>query len=383
MIRLILLFFLLFGFFVHAEQSSVEVILDKPDVKEAIQLAVNQVSFELMGKFIAPTKLEEQKKALQKVISTYSNRYILYTKTSKPKKQKDNSFLINVTVGFSEANLKKILLAENLFYSSSFNLRILPVILFEDRVEREAYSWLVNRNNNLEFIKEKAGLFYNKMQDKLLSYGFYLMNPEFANLKSFVPEELRLKRPKKKDIFELARFFKSHLVLIGVVKLRESARESVFNLKIDMDIYHTETGRLLAEMERSEKINLQSDEQPFSALSVFLSRNKNFVKGLGVQLKSIYEMGQMSANVLKITVYGIPSYEERNKFKKRLLSKISSIKNLQEHIIRWGSITYIVHTTASIDEIERKLEKISFLDFSIRDLNQRKNEIILKVVVRS
>ena len=50
-------------------------------------------------------------------------------------------FVISVNIGFSEQNLKKILLEEDLFYSGVFNQRILPFVFFDDSVNRRSYGW--------------------------------------------------------------------------------------------------------------------------------------------------------------------------------------------------------------------------------------------------
>ena len=114
-------------------------------------------------------------------------------------------------------------------------------------------------------------------------------------------------------------------------------------------------------------------------MSFFLNNNTNFTKGLGVQLRSIYEAGQLSSNLLKITVKGFLNYKNFDHFNKLLSSKVRDIKNLQEHIIRSKSITYIANTDASAKIITEKIKSTLFPGFYVRTSRVSNDEIVLKV----
>ncbi len=357
-----------------------EIKQSAPNTKKAVQTAIQQVSNDLMEQFIEPKKLKEQKKQIQKIISTYSNRYILYTHTASPTK-KDDFFVITVTIGFSEENLKKILLEEDLFYSGASQLRILPLILFEDLVERESYGWWREKKTGSKDIKQQINTFYNQIQETLMSYGFFLINPEQAGSVYFIPEDLKFKTPKKSSIFKLAQFFQSHLVMAGSVKIRESDIDSILNLKLTIAVYHAKSGRLLSEIERLEKIPRKKN-QKVMPVAFFLKKNKNFAKGLGAQLKYIYQAGQISSNLLKITVKGNLSYRSSNQFQRLLISKIKNIKDLTENIIKFDSITYIANTNADIENISQKIKDTLFPGFYVYVSKVKKNEITLKVALK-
>ena len=159
--------------FAYGGETSMEIEQDSPNPKKAVQTAIKEVSNNLMEQFIEPVKLKERKKQIQKIISTYSNRYILHTQTDPPVKKEDNSFVINVTIGFSEENLKKILLEEDLFYSGASQLRILPLILFEDLVRKESYGWWKKKKASSEDIKQQISALLSEMQSVFLTYGFF------------------------------------------------------------------------------------------------------------------------------------------------------------------------------------------------------------------
>ena len=377
----LLLFLLLFSSSVHSGETVLEVAQKSPNVKKAVQTAIKKVSVELMEQFIEPSKLKAQKKQIQKIISTYSNRYISYTRTSTPIQKEDQSFIIPVTIGFSEKNLKKILLEEDLFYSGTSHLRVLPLILFENLVDRETYAWWIKRKSEPDMSKQMSD-FYNQVQDTLMSYGFFLINPEVAGSRYFIPDDLLFKKPKKRNIFNLTRFFQCHLVMTGSIKIRESDVKSMLSVKVELTVYHADSGRLLAAVERLEKIRVD-EEKPRSLMALFLEQNKDFTKGLGVQLQSIYEAGQISSNLLKVIVQGKLNYRDSNRFKELLNSKIKDIKDLKENIIQSKSVTYIANTSASAEVVSKKIKSTLFPGFYVRVARVRKNEIVLQVNLKN
>ena len=272
---------------VFAQEVIVQVRLYEPDTKKATQAAIQSVSMEIMERLIEPAKLKAQKKQIQKLILTRYNRYIIYTKTSVSQaisSEKDMAsviapssgikvicldapsqscsvpvekdyFMISVTIGFSEQNLKKILLEEDLFYSGVFNQRVLPLVFFDDSVNKKSYGWWMKKNKNVDLaVRSAMQLFYSQLQDELMSYGFYLVNPEFAGSVYLIPKQLKFNRYKKRNIFALADFFQAPLVLTGLVKVSESGQDRILNLKIQLGVYHTKSGRLLAEVEKLEKL---------------------------------------------------------------------------------------------------------------------------------
>ncbi len=355
--------------------------VEQDSTEKAVQQAVRDLSLDLMERFIEPSKLKAQKTRIQKIISTYSNRYILYTQTSPPAKKEDGSSVITVTIGFSEKNLKQILLQEDLFYSGVSHLRVFPLILFEDFVRGESHAWWIKEDDPpSDFMKSQISGFYDQVQETFMSYGFFLINPERAGSAWFIPENLRFESPKKRYVFDLARFFQSYLVMTGSVKVRESDMESILNLKMELTVYHAKSGRTLASSERFEKIQVD-EKKPENTrpLSLFLKKNPHFAKSLAAQLKSIYETGQLSANVFRLIVRGNLSYSAFDRFQKLLSKQIQDIRNLKEHIIRSHSVTYIMNAASDLKSLSEKIKTADFAGFRVQVYRISTNEIILKV----
>lgn len=399
-----------------AQEVTVQVRLNTANVKKATQAAIQDVSMEIMERLIEPAKLKAQKKQIQKLILTRYNRYIIYTKTSVSQaisSKKDMAsvitpspgikvicpdapsqsclvpvekdyFVISVTIGFSEQNLKKILLEEDLFYSGVFNQRILPLVFFDDSVNRRSYGWWMKKNKNFNSaIHSAMKLFYNQIQDELMSYGFYLVNPEFTGSVHFIPKQLKFNRYKKRNIFAVANFFQAPLVLTGLVKISESSQEGILNLKIQLGVYHTKSGRLLAEVEQLEKLsNLGDSNTVFHTWLAVLKTRHRFIKGLSLQLQSLYESGRISSELVSITINGYLTYQQFNKFQKQLVSQISSIQGLQENLIRHRSITFRAHTTGSVEAVAKEIKNNIFSQFTVSVSRIRKNEIILSVAIK-
>ena len=380
---------LVFGIFsspVFSAETTLQIEQTTPDRQQAVQTAIQQLSQDLMERFIEPSKLKAQKKRIQGIISTYSNRYILYTKTETPVAKGPKSFVLSVRIGFSEENLKKILLKEDLFYSGSSHLRILPLILFENKIEKKDYGWW-RKNNNFPVMQQAMSAFYSHIQTAFLPYHFFVIHPEQAGSRYFVPKSLLSDRLNKKEQFSLAQFFQSHLIMTGVVTLRESDANSFLNMKIQLAVSNTDSGRLLAEVERFEKIPLSEGTEKFKMenmdpVAVFLKRGTGFAKSLGSQLQLIYEEGQLSSRVAQIQMDNTLSHPDLERFKKELISKTPAITGLQEHIISQKSLTYIANTSEDLKELSHQIQSAVFSGFDVQVAKRTKDRLTLKVSLK-
>ena len=235
-------------------------------------------------------------------------------------------------------------------------------------------------------------LFYNRLQSELMPYGFYLMNPEFAGFRYFIPAKFQFKSIRKKTVFNLAEYLGVNMVLIGSIRIREIDDESIFAVKTDLIIYHAKSGRVLAEIKRKETMTLSEEskhveqgkqyKQSYRVFSEFLKKQKGLLKGLGVQMGALYKTGQMMSNVLKITVRGDLSYRHFENFKDQLISEILSIKDLKENIIRSGAITYLANTSHSITEVTPLILKAQFSGFDVEVKSGSQREIKLDVSLK-
>lgn len=387
------------GFLLSFQLFGKEVIIDieveQTDEKGVVEKAIKKLSYELMTDILESSRIKEKKKEINRIITQKSNRYILYTKKGiKRQKEGSKSFVIPVTIGFSTENLKHILVEEEIFYSNSFHTRVLPVILLEDRVDRELYGWWMNSHKIKKSVMWQSNMsnFYNQLQSELMPYGFYLVNPEFAGIRYFIPEKFEFKLPKKKSVFNLAKYLTAYLVLIGSIRIKEIDDETIFSVKADLTIYHAKNGRILAEIERTETVTLSEEnkylenenqyKKSHHIFSEFLKKQKGFFRGLGMQMGALYKAGQISSNLLRITVQGELSYRHFESFKNQLISKVASIKDLKENIIRSRSITYLASTNNNITKITPLILKTKFSGFNVKVKSESKREIKLDVYLK-
>ena len=369
-------------FFAFGAETTLEIEQATPDRQKAVQTAIQLLSQDLMEKFMEPAKLKAQKKRIQKIISTYSNRYILYTKTSAPI-QKGPKFILPVRIGFSEENLKKILLKEELFYSGSSHLRILPLISYKNRVTKADYGWW-RKNNRSPKLSQVMSAFYSHIQTAFLPYHFFVIHPEQAGSRYFVPKSLLSRRLDQKKRFQLARFFQSHLIMTGLVTVKESDTDSFLNLKVQLSVYNTDSGRLLAEVERFEKIPISAgtnklDPEHLDPVAVFLKRDTSFAKSLSAQLQLIYEEGQLSSHLAQIQIDSTLRHLDLERFKQLLIKNIKAITSLKAYIISQRSLTYMANTTKGLEELSQEIKSAHFKGFDVRVSGPRKNKLILKV----
>ena len=399
-----------FASWVAAEEVTVQVYALDSNIKKATRLAIQSVSFTIMEKLIEPAKLKAQKKQIQKLISTRYNRYIVYTKSAVSKRKagekvktevvpnetvicpgfpspncaippETDYFILSITIGYSEQNLKKILLEEDLFYTGRFSQRILPLVYFNDSMQRTSYGWWMKKDFEDSALKPVAEAFYGELQAEWMPYGFYLLNPERGMSRHFIPNLLKFNQYKKYNIFTLANFFKAPLVLTGLVKVSESGRKGTFNLKLQLGIFHTESKRQLTETERLEKVVADSSENALKILPALLKK-RQVARGLGVQLKALYHTGRISSRLLKITLNGPLTYRQLKRFKKKLLLAVSAIQGLQETLIRHHSVTFLADTRQSEEQVLKAIKAVKISPFRIKVTRVRAGEITLFVGVK-
>ena len=273
------------------------------------------------------------------------------------------------------------MLSEDLFYSGSSHLRIWPFILFEDKVNGQSYGWWRRQKEPYAVsMSRNISALYSHIQAQFLPYHFFVINPELAGSRYFIPPSWRSSKMSKKEMFRLARFFQSRMVLIGTWTVRESDVESILNMKVEMAIYNADNGRRLAEVERFEKWPVETN--PVNLVEVFLKRDLGFAKSLGSQLQLIYEEGRLSSHALKITLKGPLMPKDLKLFKKKLISQVKGVIDLKEHIIGQSSLTYLASARGDEEVILNQVKRARFAGFNV-DVSRLKNkEIILKVSLK-
>ncbi len=364
------------------EEAEVLVHLQKQDTSFATQQAIKQVTVHLAKHFTSSMPSKEQE--ITKRIFELSDRYILYTKTHPFKKTDSDTFTVSVTVGFSQNNLKKILVKEGLFYTSKAHLKILPLVLFKNNLNNTSYSWWVKGNTGEGFSPSVFKIFYDHVQNHMLSRGFYVLNPEFAQLREFTHKSLWFKKPKKKNVFRLARFFNADLVLTGTVQIKSTGINSIVNLNMDFSVYHSQTGRKLAESKKWQAITL-SHPPPvdlFSeSLTTFFKTQADFTSSLGDTLKSLYESGHISSYVFLMKVKGKLSYQNSQKLTTLLLSHLP-LTHINEHILSSKSVTYRAYSHHPMDEVVKQLNRLHLKDWHIRNIHTKNKTLIFTPLLK-
>ena len=369
----ILLFFV---FSTTAKEIYLEISAKDPDRTSALKTAIEQASWQIIEELLDPAQIETGREQIQKIIAKKSNRYILYTKNKEVLKLGENKFKIPFIIGISEKNLKQILLEEEVFYSKDFQTRILPFVYLEDMYEKEVYGWWIKKRNlNYSDYKKK---FYDELQMDLMKHGFYLINPEFARLSYFTNIDVKI--PKKRAVKKLSSFFKSHLTMTGFVRVKKI--EDHFNVKADLKIHHLESGRVLAEVERTSSfpIKEKTKKSSLSALSIFLEKQKDLAEGLGRQMSALYQTGRMASRLIKITVLNNKfSYSNLSRFKRELVAQVKVLEGLKEHIIRSQAVVYLAEAKVSAQKTAEQITRARFSRFNVDVKNYNSQGIILNV----
>ena len=250
----ILFFSVVFPFFLHAKEDTQtlvkEIYLDTDNRTHARLQAINEISRTLVKEMTGEDKYNKEKQKIEDSIIKKQNRYILSTSTSSPVLQESGEFLFQVTIRVSKANLKNLLLEHNLFYDSQDSLCVFPFISFQSDVSKtlKNYSWwLGGSNTGQTFLRKLAALFFDRLSEKLISTGFYVIDPVFQNLggalslntadKPNSPKNLialarfythaaLTRKAGPEDFISLAEFYSCNLILSGYIKVLDALQES-------------------------------------------------------------------------------------------------------------------------------------------------------------
>ena len=352
------------------EEVQIDISSAQPDTKKATLQATEQVRQQLFENLTRAMGSGEQKQRIQARVSELSDRYILYTKTRPPEQQADGTFLIPVTVGFSEKNLRQILLKEGLFYEGHSPFRILPLVVFKNHPEGLSYRWWGKQSSPEGLDPRGFDIFYNHLQNQMLGFGFYTLHPEGMHLRDFIPGDMWFDKPKKKSVFGLARFFNSDLVLTGTVQVKDTGVEGTSHLILDFSVYHTQTGRKLSQLKQWGRLSFAKGTFPggekeadsvcrlYQSVDLFLKQNPRFLQSVGEGLKSLYESGALDTYLLKITVQARMSYQNLKKFKARLVAEVPALSHLREHVVKSRSVTFFAQSTHPKEEVLSRIQNI-------------------------
>lgn len=397
------LFFISFVFYVFPiwslETVTKEVHLKTDSKQLAQKSALDELSREVVIDMIGEDKYNEEKSKIEKSILKNRNRYILSTRASKPVSQDNGDFSFMVTATVSKDNLKKLLLDNNLFYSSKGSFCLIPVVSFSTHFQskEKTYSWwLASSGDKIDPVLQKMAVsFFDLLSQELIKQGFYLLNPIFQRMNEGTPSSvLPGRRSRVRDFVPLSEFYTCDIILSGHIQSGNltSQRSSILShlfssfsnksselvssfqyfTNFSFRVFNIRTRQFLFKL--SKRFPFSSSDQQNPEKEMLLNLN-NILDSFIYQLSSYQEEGSLGLNRMTVSVQGPLSYAEKEQLKKALIKNISGIQNLQERMLSSSRVVYEADSSSDIRSLAKQLRAVSLRRFVIQVKGYRKQEL--------
>ena len=363
----IIIFPLLFSYFSKSkiEEKTLEVLSLSEQTNEILKLAEKKASYQLISEILGEDQFEKIQNTVDKKILPQSKNFILLTKIIETEPTEDKQFLNKVLVRFSRKTLKNILISSRLFYLDQSTERILTLIEFKDEKTNQTHRWWNSKQSPPQPIQE----LYSNIHSLFLKHGFYAVHPLFSQYRFMLSKNLRFNKLNTKKAQKLSKFFQSGLIILGSITL-EPLSDSMSQVIWDLTLYNSIYLRKLSSYQVRTKIQGHSWD--------FLQKT-HWAENFALEIKSIYEKGDLSSQLFTITLEGKLSHLERESLKKSL-EKTPSINHLKVKLISADKITYTADVNAQDTQILQQIKELKVLDFKLSTRLKQKNHLTIKAV---
>lgn len=347
--------------------------------QEIFKNAAESVSEDYIRQIIGNAKYDKNLSVIKSKIIDNSRKYILYMK-SGPAKPKAGGREATVTMKISLKSLKQMLLAQGLLYQIEGPPKVLPLISYEDRVNGGSYVWWVDQYKDSDaFLKQQTKAFHLALRKQLVPKGFYVIESAKESVRNSLPETMRNAEAPTEDLLMLGDFFKSQLVVMGRIQIRQSPkRPDAFEQHIRVSAVHTSNGRVIGEVIRV--FESQPGEMNVAIRNLNLSSLSKVAKDLTVQLYEAWKSGTFGSSLVRLAVKGPLSFQQIKTLKDELLTKLPDLKTLKERKFTPGEIVFEVDSGSSVQELVSKLNSMKFKPFQLQVRDWSSKQLDLKVV---
>ena len=363
--KYIIIFTFLFSCFLKAqiEEKTLEVLSPSEQTNEILKLAEKTASYQLISEILGEDQFEKIQNTVDKKILPQSKNFILLTKIIETEPTEDEQFLNKVLVRFSKKTLKNILISSRLFYLDQSTDRILTLIEFKDEKINQTHRWWNSNKTPPQPIQE----LYSNIHSLFLKHGFYAAHPLFSQYHFMLSKNLKFNKLNTKKAQKLSNFFQSGLIILGSITL-EPLSDSMSQVIWDLTLYNSSLRELSSYKARNKIPGYSWD---------FLQKT-HWAKNFALEIKSIYEKGDLSSQLFTITLEGKLSHTERENLKKSL-ENIPSINHLKIKLISADKITYTADVNAQDTQILQQIKELKIPDFKLSTDLKQKNYLAIKV----
>ena len=370
-----------FGFFGEAkpsiEKKTITAQSQTKSPKMILEKAEIKMSEELVLEALGAGRFEQLKDKIEKNIFPKRRKFLLLTqlldtKEMDSKGDKGEAFSSEVLVHFSRENLRKILIQENLFYSSKgarraavFIERLSPEDKIKDR-------WWASKILNSDDSKKGGAVFssyLSRLQEVFLKKGFFLLHPDFARFR--IMDEGSSGRLNPKSASRLAEALRAQIMILGTIKM-EPLGGGMHQAIWDVALYDRAHLRKIAQ----DKARVKWPRNSWDFLD---KKAQRWFETFASRLSSFYDEGSLSTRLFQIELLGRLSFLERKALKQALISKTNSIKGLTESLVSSKRILYTADIHQDEKTLLKEIQTLKLMDFKLSPQVRSKNHIVIQV----
>ena len=344
--------------------------------QEILKKATQEVSLKYIKQMIGEIKAVRYQSAIQSKVLNQSDKYVLLIKGRNLRGRQEGGFQMTVNMKLSAKNLREALLSEGLLYQLDGPPKVIPMIFFVDKIrgmrlnaweegfgQSPLYPYLVDLEK--------------EFKEKLFEKGFYFISPLDHNLLSSLPRVFLLKNTEEYDR-DIAMFFGAMVVIQGSVTI-DKDMEKKEGLRVDVHLQgvHASHGRVIGELVRVYRVGPGPFHQvvPQTLSSVY----PKMVEDLLVQLYRAWKQGIFGTLSVNLVLNGSLNYHQLSQFKKLLVQRLRSIKQVKERLFEPLRVTFELDSDVGSRELANHLKKEVFPRFTVEVVSVKDHQVHINV----
>lgn len=360
--------------------TMVEVSFEKKGLvpqKEVFEKAIEKASNQYIDQLIGEARAAKSQSVIKNRIIKNSGKYVPFIKAQSPTVVGESiRYVVNMKV--SVKNLETLLLQEGLLYKTDGPPKLLPMIVFSDRVNSQSFAWW-NQSDVSSAMADLARQFHIGLRKELRGKGFFGLEPIAANFRYLIPPALQAENPATEDLLMLSDFFQAQVVVRGQITMSpERTRSDVYRIDVRLAALHATNGRVIGEVIRT----YLTDPGPFQqVVKVKLDSVLEKMAGdLSTQILDAWKSGTFGASLLNVALSGDLSYQQLSQFKKLLLEQVKDLKTLKERLFEPRRVVFETDSAVSSADLATAIRGKNFPRFQVSVTDVRPDTVDLKVV---
>lgn len=333
--------------------------------------AVKNKLIEMVGE----SKFQSNKSFLNQTFLRQPEKFVPVMNPGSPEILPDGTFKMKVEMKVALASMKEILQKNGLLYENEGGgASILPLIDFQDRTSSQGLRWWIGATSFGENVLSQQRVFDEKMFEAFRQKGLFYIVIDPKNTYARVPQPLRKESLSREDEILMANWNKVQILLKGQVMVSESSKNSKgFLIQFHLQAVQAQNGRAIAEL--TKQFEVEAGGAGFRAK--FTSASKEVAEEMADQVLETWQKGTLGANLLHVTVLEKLKFEDLQKFKSTLVSKVPQIKVLRERRIEPTRLIFEADFSGNLEQFVQKLKAAEAQGFLFRVVEKTPSGVVL------